>query len=207
MEWYGPEIKKMHDGGAEPWIDPGFTQKFVLQMPAREIGKDSFDEPIYRNIPARSLDREKKTVFTAGPMKEGDRIIMCKTNANDLSKRTAKVARTLLKSSGFSSSGLRGALALMCSTNAFCGAEGGMQQCAEQMAEAHGYAPCLGMCGGGEIGQHGDGASGCGYGMYSCVFFTSRLVDDVLTPGRTKVLKNSTTMHMTTRGTFMEVEE
>jgi hypothetical protein len=176
-------------------------------MTAKEIGKDAFDEPIYRNIAARSIDREKKTLFTGGAVNEGDRLVMCKTNANDLARRTAKVAKALLKTSGFSSTGLRGALALMCSTNAFCGAEGGMQECAELMAEANGYAPCLGICGGGEIGQHGDGASSCGFGMYSCIFFTSGVVDDVLTPGRKKVLKNSTTMHMTTRGTFMEIDE
>jgi hypothetical protein len=82
-----------------------------------------------------------------------------------------------------------------------------MQGCAEQMAEAHGYAPCLGICGGGEQGQFGDGTSGNGYGMYSCLFFTSKLVDDVLTPGRKRVLRNSTTMNMTNRGQFLEIEE
>jgi hypothetical protein len=81
-----------------------------------------------------------------------------------------------------------------------------MQGCAEQMAEVNDYAPCLGICGAGEQGQFGNGSSASGYGMYSCLLFTSQPVDDVLTPGRKRVLKNSTSMNMTKHGQFVEVE-
>ena len=209
MGWMPPDVKKEFEA-AEPdnlYDNPKIGGWFHLNYMASEIGIDAHEEPIYKNFGVRGFHRETRSLFTQGVVKKEERVVMCAATPDDLAKRTAKVAKSLLKSSGFPASGLRGAISLMCATNTLVDSAGGMQSCAEQMAEANGFAPCLGICGAGEQGRFGDGTNASGYGMYSCLFFTSRLVDDVLTPGRTRVLQNSTTMNMSQTGKFLEVDD
>ena len=43
-----------------------------------------------------------------------------------------------------------------------------LEVCAETMCDALDYAPCLGIVGGGEIGQHGDASGTCSAGSNMC---------------------------------------
>merc|ERR1719377_194312 len=110
------------------------------------------------------------------PIEEGDKISVMWSTKENLCKRTAKVAKQLLRASGFKLDEVRGALCIMCGENVIVGGPDQMQQLCEELSSAVGFAPALGLATAGEQGMVGNGTSYTACLMYSACIFTSKKV-------------------------------
>lgn len=125
-----------------------------------------------------------------------------------MKKRTAKVAKQLLRASGFKTEEVRGALCIMCCENVMVGGADSMQELCEELSSAVGFAPALGLATAGEQGMVGNGTSCTSCLMYSTVIFTTKKVDNVMTPGRNyRSMANSRSMLLSDQGVIRETEE
>lgn len=116
-----------------------------LQMPCVVMGTDDDDNEIYKTVSPMSYDLNTGAVVVLAPVQEGQTIMMSQLTAEALVKRTPKVAKQMLRNKGLNHSEVRGALSCMCCANIMWGGDEKMKAMAEELGDALGWAPTLGL--------------------------------------------------------------
>ena len=112
-------------------------------------------------------------------VKQGARVHLMRGTKGDVKERTARVARHVVRNSGFDVDSVCGAFSFMCGMNYFLSGDDGMQHLAERLSDVLGWVPTLGMCGGPEFGIiEASSCTGVGNYMYSAVVFSNQCVDE-----------------------------
>merc|ERR1719230_1982743 len=94
----------------------------------------------------------KEISFNLPEARVGLRLRQMQMSVENMRDRTPRVAKQVIRNSGFDVDSIRGAISVMCSVNYAHLGHGGMSILSEKLAASVGYVPTLGLCVGPELG-------------------------------------------------------
>ena len=139
-----------------------------LHMPCVVMGTDDDDNELFKSVAPFSYDLYSGSVTVMAPVHQDQVIMMGSLSAEALVKRTPTVAKQMLRNQGLSYDQVRGALSVMCCANVMWGGDEKMEAMAEELGDALGWAPTLGITLAPEFGHMGTLVAEAGNVMYSC---------------------------------------
>ena len=159
------------------WKDPEDSNILApssLYPLGQVVGKDWDNEEVYRTLHPHLLIKEDRSMTVFCDVQEGQEICMMAGTRENIQTKISAVATNVIRSTGISTSELRGALVVFCAGAMMYVEKNGMDIACGKLDQALGGAGYLGIHTFGEQGPFPDGTNKHGNLMFSALVFSSR---------------------------------